>query len=262
MTVLMPLLFVVCLWFFSTGGILWLNRLDASTHPASIFAISVLCGPAVCGILVSAPETGTSAAYLGFASSLIIWGWHEASFLMGFVAGPRREACPPGAHGWTRFRAATAAVIHHEVALACTALALFAMTWGQPNQIAAHTFALLFVMRLASKLNIFLGVANMNADMMPAHLDYLKSYFKKASMNALFPFTFIGSIALTVWLYQASDSPAYALLFILAALGVLENTALMLPLRDSKLWEIFTPRTQIYAETRPPISGGRQEMIR
>ena len=99
---------------------------------------------------------------------------------MGFVAGPRREACPSGARGWTRFRAATAAVIHHEVALACTALALFAMTWGQPNQIAAHTFTLLFVMRLASKLNIFLGVANMNADMMPAHLDYLKSYFKKA----------------------------------------------------------------------------------
>jgi putative photosynthetic complex assembly protein 2 len=262
MTLLMPFLFVVCLWFFSTGGILWLNRLDTSTHPASIFAISVLCGPAVCGILVSAPETGASAAYLGFASSLIIWGWHEASFLMGFVAGPRRDACPPQAKGWMRFRVATAAVIHHEIALALTGLALFAFTWGQPNQIAAHTFALLFVMRLASKLNIFLGVANINTEMMPAHLDYLKSYFKKAPMNALFPFTFAASVGLMVWLYQASDTVSYALLFVLAVLGVLENTLLMLPLRDSKLWSVFTPRTQIFVETRPPVIGVRQEMIR
>jgi putative photosynthetic complex assembly protein 2 len=148
--------FVTCLWFFSTGAILWLNRLDRETHPASLLGISVLCGPAVCGVIVSASESTASAAYLAFVSTLIIWGWHEMSFLMGFVAGPRRTACPEGARGWERFRLATATLIHHEIALAATCLVLFAMTWGQPNQVAAQTFALLFAMRLCSKFNIFL----------------------------------------------------------------------------------------------------------
>jgi putative photosynthetic complex assembly protein 2 len=254
----LPFVFVLCVWFFSTGGILWLNRLDTSTHPASLLGISILCGPAVCGVLVSAPETGESAAYLGFASALIIWGWHEASFLMGFVAGPRRAPATFGLRGWARFSEATATVIHHEIALAGTALTLYAITWGQPNLIAAHTFALLFVLRLASKLNIFFGVANINLDMMPGHIDYLKTYFRKRPMNALFPFTFAGSIALAIWLHQFS----HPLLFILAVIGVLENTLLMLPLRDSKLWEIFTPKTQIFAETRPTIPAGQQGLTR
>lgn len=245
------ILFVIGLWFFSTGGILWLNRLDASTHPASLLGLSVLCGPAVCGVLVSAPETGNASAYLAFICALIIWGWHEASFLMGFVAGPRREPCPPDAKGWTRFRLATATVIHHELALAGTLIALYAITWVQPNQIAGHTFALLFVLRLAAKLNIFLGVPNIDADLMPAHLDYLKSYFRNAPMNALFPFSFAGSVALAVWLQQT----AHPLIVILAVIGVIETTLLMLPLRDSKLWEMFTPKRRLFAETRPAMSA-------
>jgi putative photosynthetic complex assembly protein 2 len=247
MSLAIPFLFVLCLWFFSTGALLWLNRLDRSTHPASILGLAVLCGPAVCGVLVSAPEMGEAAAYLGFASALVIWGWHEASFLMGFVAGPRRVPATPGTRGWARFGEAAATVIHHELALFGTMIALYAICWGQPNLIAAHTFALLFVLRLAAKLNIFLGVPNIDADLMPAHLDYLKSYFRDAPMNALFPFTFIGSIALAVWLFGA----AHPLLFVLAVIGVIENTALMLPVRDSRLWQAFTPRKQIYAETRP-----------
>lgn len=247
MSFLIPTVFVLGLWFFSTGAILWLNRLDRSTHPASILGLAVLCGPAVCGVLVSAHDPGEAAAYLGFASALIIWGWHEASFLMGFVAGPRRLPATPGLAGWKRFSEATAAVIHHEVALFGTMIALCAISWGQPNLIAAHTFALLFVLRLAAKLNIFLGVPNIDADLMPTHLDYLKSYFRDAPMNWLFPFTFASSIALAIWLYGA----AHPLLFVLAVIGVLETTALMVPLRDSKLWQIFTPRKQVYAETRP-----------
>lgn len=234
---LMPLLFVVMLWFFSTGAILWLNRLPRETHPASITGMAILCGPAVCGVLATASQTSTTATYIGFASSLIIWGWHEASFLMGFVSGPRRLPCPPDAKGWDRFRLATATVIHHEVALAVTTLALYAITWGQPNLIAANTFALLFVLRLASKLNIFLGVANINLDMMPGHLDYLKSYFRKAPINALFPFSFVATILLSIWLYRA-DQP---LLFILSAIGLIENTVLMLPLPSSRVWDMFRP---------------------
>jgi putative photosynthetic complex assembly protein 2 len=250
MGMIIPLVFVTCLWFFSTGAILWLNRLDRETHPASLLGISVLCGPAVCGVIVSASETGASAAYLAFVSTLMIWGWHEMSFLMGFVAGPRREACPEGAKGWERFRLATATLIHHEIALAATCLVLFAMTWGQPNQVAAHTFALLFAMRLCSKFNIFLGVANTGAEMMPNHLDYLKSYFRTRAMNPLFPFTLIGSLILAGVLIDAvrvapvgsGEAARYSLLVVLAILGVIENCILMMPLRSSELWAWAKPR--------------------
>lgn len=241
--------FVTGLWFFSTGAILWLNRLDPETHPASLLGISVLCGPAVCGVIVSANESSASAAYLAFGSSLIIWGWHEMSFLMGFVAGPRRIACPKDVRGWERFRLATATLIHHEIAIAATCFLLLAMTWGQPNQIAAQTFALLFAMRLCSKFNIFLGVANTGAEMMPDHLDYLKSYFRTRAMNPLFPFTLIGSSLLAIMLGNAAlaaplgsgEAAGYQLLFTLALLGVIENCILMVPLRASALWAWAKP---------------------
>jgi putative photosynthetic complex assembly protein 2 len=255
--------FVTCLWFFSTGAILWLNRLDRDTHPASLLGISVLCGPAVCGVIVSASESSASAAYLAFVSTLIIWGWHEMSFLMGFVAGPRRTACPEDARGWARFRFATATLIHHEIALAATCLVLFAMTWGQPNQVAAQTFALLFAMRLCSKFNIFLGVANTGAEMMPDHLDYLKSYFRTRAMNALFPFTLIGSSALAIMLGNAAfaapagsgEAVGYLLLLVLALLGVIENCILMVPLRSSALWAWAKPRDAHLNESRLALTG-------
>jgi putative photosynthetic complex assembly protein 2 len=248
---LLDIAFVIGLWFFSTGGLLWLVQLDRATHPASVFLIAILCGPAMCGIIVSAHDTGDAAAYLAFASALIIWGWHEASFLMGFVGGPRRSPATPGMRGFARFREATAAVIHHEVALALTVAALFVITWGQPNQVAAHCFAVLFVMRLAAKLNIFAGVPNIDTDMMPAHLDYLKSYFRKRPMNALFPFLLTGMIALCVWLY----ANAHPLVFVLAVIGTLENVALMLPLRDSLLWQWAMPKTRIFADGSTTAAG-------
>jgi putative photosynthetic complex assembly protein 2 len=250
---LLDIAFVIGLWFFSTGGLLWLVQLDRSTHPASVFLLAILCGPAMCGIIVSAHETGDAAAYLAFASALIIWGWHEASFLMGFVGGPRRLPATPGIGGFARFREATAAVIYHEVALAVTVVALFAITWGQPNQVAAHCFAVLFAMRLAAKLNIFAGVPNIDTNMMPAHLDYLKSYFAKRQMNALFPFLLAGMIALCVWLY----ANAHPLVFVLTVIGTLENVALMLPLRDSLLWQWAMPKAQILADSRRKAAGNQ-----
>jgi putative photosynthetic complex assembly protein 2 len=255
--------FVTGLWFFSTGAILWLNRLDRETHPASLLGISVLCGPAVCGVIVSAHESSASAAYLAFVSTLIIWGWHEMSFLMGFVAGPRRVPCPEGARGWARFRLSTATLIHHEIALAATCAVLFAMTWGQPNQVAAQTFALLFAMRLCSKFNIFLGVANTGAEMMPDHLDYLKSYFRTRAMNPLFPFTLIGSAALALMLARAAMAApvgsgvatGYLLLLVLAMLGVIENCILMMPLRSSALWAWAKPRVNNENQSRLAMIG-------
>jgi putative photosynthetic complex assembly protein 2 len=175
----------------------------------------------------------------------VIWAWHEMSFLMGAVAGPNRAECPPGATGWLRFKAATATVIHHELALLATATALFALTWHEPNQAAPQTFLLLFVLRLSAKFNLYLGVPNLSDEVFPAHLAYLKSYFRKARMNALFPFSIALGTAIVAWSWTiaqtspASSGAAVTALLIagLAALGVIEHLFLVLPLRDAKMWQ-------------------------
>lgn len=238
---------VTLLWFFSTGAILWLNRMPRETHPQSITLATMLAGAAMCGIIVSLGETGPAAAYLGFAGALVIWGWHEMSFLMGFVNGPRRTPCPAGVRGWRRFRVSAETVIHHELALAATLLALVLLSWDRANPIAALTFGLLFALRLSAKLNIFLGVANLAEEMMPEHLAYLKSYFRKRRFNALFPLSIAATLMLSIWLgaaavkAEAGEATGYALLCALAVLGLAEHVLMMLPLQDAALWRWASP---------------------
>jgi putative photosynthetic complex assembly protein 2 len=250
MALALPILFVALVWFISTGAIIWLDNRDPETYGGSLVGATVVTGFAVCGVLISLNDSSAGGAYLAFAAATAIWGWHEMSFLMGFVSGPNRSECPPGLSGWARFKVASATVIHHEIALAATALALYAVSWGHPNMLAAHVFGLLFTMRLSSKFNIFFGVANFSADIMPPHLGYLKSYFRAAPMNAFFPLSLAGSAALTWYFLDAARtgqpgsgaSVGAMMLFTLVALALLEHAFLMMPLRDSALWDWFSPK--------------------
>ena len=114
--------------------------------------------------------TSVWAVYASFVGGLMIWSWHEISFLTGAVAGVHRDPCPPDAQGWTRFSAATMALIHHEIALAMTAGLLLSLAAFTGNPTAAYTFGLLLIFRLSSKLNIYWGVPNMSDELLPAHL--------------------------------------------------------------------------------------------
>ena len=60
-------------------------------------ALTVL---ALYGLAATSDDTSVAGAYCAFTCGLVIWGWHEMSFLMGFVTGPRREACARGCRGW------------------------------------------------------------------------------------------------------------------------------------------------------------------
>lgn len=239
-----PLFFALVMWFIGTGAVVWLDSRPQATFGTSFHLAGVVAAVATAGVWWSAKDASWSGAYLGFAAAILIWGWHEMGFLMGFVAGPNRLPCPPGATGWERLKLATATVIHHEIAIAATALLLFALTWRAPNQAAPLTFLLLFVLRLSAKFNLYLGVPNLSDEVFPAHLAYLKSYFRKRSFNALLPVSLIGSAALA-WIAWATAEAAPAqsgaavtatLLAALAALGVVEHLFLVLPLRDAKMW--------------------------
>jgi putative photosynthetic complex assembly protein 2 len=244
-----PILYVAVVWFFSTGAIIWLDNRSPTTYGASLMGATVVAGFAVCAVIVSLNDTSVAGAFTAFAAATLIWGWHEMSFLMGFIMGPNREDCPPGLAGWGRFKAAASTLIHHEIALAATTAALYAVCWGHPNMLAAHVFGLLFLMRLSTKFNIFFGVANFSADIMPARLAYLKSYFRTAPMNWFFPFSLAGTGLLTWAFFSAAGSAPVGsgaaagaiMLFTLVSLALLEHAFLMMPLRDSALWDWAFP---------------------
>lgn len=250
---LLPMLATLLIWFASTALIMWLANRPRATHRASL---AMTAFGAVIGVLVviaAADRAGAAAAYASFCGGLAIWGWHELAFLSGAVTGPRRVPASAEATGRRRFAEATAAVIHHEVALAATLLLLVVVSWGAVTMTGAAAFALLFALRLSSKLNIHVGVPNLSDDLLPAHLAYLKSYFCRRALTPLLALSVAATIALALWLgLRALAAPAggeavgATLLATLAALGALEHLFLALPVRDGALWRWTIPaRTEI-----------------
>lgn len=237
-------LFVLFVWWASTALVLFINGLPRSTHRYSLLAASFLGAGGLWGLAEGASDASTTGAYRAFVCGLLVWAWHEITFLFGVLTGPRKLPCPPDARGWRRFWLATAAVIHHEVALALTMAAMVALTWGEPNQVGTWTFLVLWTMRLSAKLNVFLGVRNLAVDFIPEHLRYLTSYFRKARANPLMPISILVSSGILIWL----SAPALAegatpfvvvgttLVATMLALAVLEHLFLALPVPDAVLW--------------------------
>jgi putative photosynthetic complex assembly protein 2 len=238
----LPLLYVVVLWFLSTALVVWLDNRSTRSFGSSLTVAGIFAVVGVILITIAARDTSALASYVSFTATFAVWGYHEMSFLMGKLTGPRRSECPVGVVGWMRFRLSAATVIHHELALVATLGLLAALTWGQPNLTGVAAFAILLAMRLSTKLNIFMGVPNFSSEILPPQLAYLKSYFRKRAFNPLMPFSLIGGGALTFWLGQSAlasggdAATSLSLLTGLALLGVIEHVFLVLPLSDSALW--------------------------
>ena len=230
-------LYVLASWWLSTAVLLKLVWLGRSRGRFLLF--SALTVAALVGLQRSAADVTPGAAYVAFGCALVVWGWHELAFLLGLVTGPRTTACPERAVGWARFVAATEVVIHHELALAATLLALVALTWGQPNQVGVLAFLVLWIMRVSAKVNLFLGVRNFTESFVPQHLRYMLSYFRRARLNPLMPVSL-----LVVHLARqalALDASAFVLVSrtlvaTLLALAVVEHLFLTLPVPDAMLW--------------------------
>ncbi|WP_420380973.1 putative photosynthetic complex assembly protein PuhE [Novosphingobium sp.] len=239
-----PLLFALLIWFIGTAAVVWLDSRPAATFRTSLTLAGLVAIGATGLVWWSAGDDSLKGAYLGFGAAITIWAWHEMSFLMGEVSGPNRAECPAGAVGWARFKAATATVIHHELAIAATTIVLFAITWHLPNQTAPLTFLLMFVLRLSAKFNLYLGVPNLSDEVFPEHLAYLKSYFRKRAMNPLFPVSVLCGSGFAVWVWLVAQAAPIGsgkaacagLLAGLAALGVVEHLFLVIPVRDAELF--------------------------
>lgn len=251
--------FALLSWWFGTGAILWLVRLPRSSFGWSLPALSVLFLLGLVAANHSMQGIGSGAAYLGFASVILMWSWHEMAFLSGWITGSRRVPQTPDARGWQRFSQALQAVLHHELALLANFAALLWLQQGQPNHVALCTFALLWCMRFTAKINLFLGVPEVGEQYLPRHLAYLGSYFRRARVSLFFPLT-LGAACLTwVWLIWqvhtglVSASTGWVLLASLLGLAIVEHVIMLFPVPMQRLWGWAMARGQPAAARVLPV---------
>ena len=240
---IVPVLFAIFIWWFSTGVVLLLNGMPRTTFRWSVLISSLLALTALYGLAHTASLLNVVNAYCAFTCALLVWGWHELTFLTGWLTGPRKLACT-AASGWPRFSQAVAAILWHELAILASAIVLAAITWNAPNQIGLWTFLVLWVMRTSAKFNLFFGVRNLSEEFLPVHLIYMGSYFRRRAMNAFLPISIILSMLALVLIAQramnidsgAAETTGLILVGSMLAMAILEHFLLVLPLPSTALW--------------------------
>jgi putative photosynthetic complex assembly protein 2 len=240
---IVPVLFAIFVWWFSTGVVLLLNGMPRTTFRWSVLISSLLALTALYGLAHTAGRASAVNAYCAFTCALLVWGWHELTFLTGWLTGPRQQACT-AANGWPRFSQAVAAILWHELGILAGGLAITAITWNTANQVGLWTFAVLWVMRTSAKLNLFFGVRNLSEEFLPPHLIYMGSYFKRRAMNAFLPVSIIASSLVLVLIGMRAvnvttsnaDSVGLILVGTMLAMAILEHFLLVLPLSSTAMW--------------------------
>ena len=238
-----PVVFAVFIWWFSTGLVLLLDGLPRTTFRWSILISSVLAATALYGLAQTSRQSSILNAYCAFTCALLVWGWHELTFLTGWLTGPRKQASTFSG-GWMRFTQATAVIIWHELAILTSGLLIIGLTWNAPNQIGLWTFLVLWSMRTSAKLNLYFGVRNLSEEFLPTHLSYMASYFRRLPMNAFFPISVVGAFVVLVWMTLRALHPntpiaevvGLVLVSTMLAMAILEHFLLVLPLPSTALW--------------------------
>jgi putative photosynthetic complex assembly protein 2 len=150
----------------------------------------------------------------------------------------------------------------HEIALFATVLGLLWLMSGPENTTGLLTFCLLWVMRISTKLNIYLGARHAISDMLPDRLSYLKSYFRTDRTSGWFYVSLCGSAVFWDGWWRRRNSGCnrsygrkWTLLACFAALALLEHLFLVLPVRDSALWAWAAGNYRVFAELERHAGG-------
>lgn len=254
---LLPALYALFVWWFSTGLVMYLDGLPQRTFRWSMAGATALLAASLYGLAASAEDASVFGAFAAFTWGLLAWAWLEMSFYTGYVTGPRKHACREGCRGWRHFGHAIMVSLWHEVAILVCAAAVLWATWGGVNQVGLWTFVTLWWMHQSARLNVFLGVRNLNAEFLPGHLAHLRSFLRKRRMNPLFPVSVTVSTGVLAWLVARAaaadagsfEAAGYSFLAALMALAILEHWFLVLPLPTAALWSwglrSRTPRVEL-----------------
>ncbi|MEM9744998.1 MAG: putative photosynthetic complex assembly protein PuhE [Pseudomonadota bacterium] len=243
-------LVALIVWWAGTGVLFLLNRLRPSATPFTVLGSCAAVGAAVAAIEVSAPFATPAGAYVAFSAAVLLWAGLEMPHLLGVFTGPVRDACPPALRGFPRFTRAIGVGLYHDLAIMATGLGLIALLLRADNAVAAWTFCTLWLMRWSAKLNLFLGMPNVDLDLVPERMRYLATYMTARAMNPLFPVSVIlGALVFAYHLTSARpgdvtgafEVTAGTLLATLTGLAVIEHLLMVIPLKESALWRWALP---------------------
>lgn len=249
-------IFVLFVWWFSTGAVLHVSRVVREPIRGRTLALSsmVLLG-SWAGLALTSSVLSVGSVVLSFCFVIGVWGWHEFMFLTGVITGERRERCPEGAQGFERFRYAFAVLSHHELTLLVSLLVIALVTWGGDNSYGLIAFVILWLMRLSAKFNLFFGVPHFGHELLPERLAYLCSYFRKRRVTAFYWWslvisglsagTFVATLALAKDLGRP-DTVGIVIVTSLLVLAMVEHAFMALPLQDTLLWRWAVPRAAAY----------------
>lgn len=237
-----PVLYALAVWWLGTGIVLTVVRRRIETHRASAVIGLSLAIAALAVIAATAADATALSAYAGFTAAIVVWGFIELTFLTGLITGPNKRGAL--ALGEARFRPAVAAVILHELALAAGGIAIWIAAGGAISATAFATYALLWVMRLCAKLNLFLGVPQLHDELMPAPIAHLRGHFRRRPISARLVICILASLGGAVclgWLATTSSSAGIAtgnaLLATLLLLAALEHVFMLVPIPLMKMWD-------------------------
>lgn len=196
------------------------------------------------GLVFTRHITDRSGVYLAISCGTLIWGWHMASYYLGFVTGRTPHQLHPKQH-WReepklgqRFRLALQASLDHELLVLGFVLLIAVLTWSYANRWGFWIFLTLWLMHTSAKLNVFFGVRNFRMEFLPPHLHSLGRLLSKRPISEFFPLSVgIASSVGGLLLYRgfAGDVPAaqatgLLLVGTIILLGVIEHWLLVLPL--------------------------------
>ena len=246
MNIFVPVMLALLLWWTSTAVLLALVRRPTSTYRSTLIGVTLVLLASLFGILLTRSDPSAEAAFIAFACEIGVWAWQEAAFLTGWIIGSRRQPSLASPGSARHFRDALESLLHHELLLLALGGVILLLVMNAINPVAWHTFLLLWASRLSAKLNLYLGVRNTGAHLLPASLVHLRGYFRHRAMNLLFPLSVTaGTVALVFFIRDAklalaagNDATGSILLATLMALALFEHWLMVLSWNGDALWRV------------------------
>ncbi len=243
-TYVLPVLFVLFIWWFSTGAVIYLNNLPKYTYKWSFVGATFVLVASIYGLTVTSQSNTLLSAYLSFTFGLLAWAWTQFTFYTGMITGPRTTACPSSCKGSRHFWHAVETSMYHEITAALLGVVICFSTMYGKNHVGSWTYTIIWLMHSSAKINAVLGVRNLNDHFFPEQLRYLSSFLKKRPMNLLFPVSItVSTVAIAVLVHKAieiKNDPfellAFTFYIVILALGLVEHWFLVLPIPAEALW--------------------------
>jgi putative photosynthetic complex assembly protein 2 len=236
---------VVMFWWLATGLLLGLPRTPQGLEAAALVA-SLIGGSGMALAILLRHDDSPAAAWWGFLAGGTLWGWVQAALYGGWLVGPGaplKMTLPPSrlAEAFEALRSTAwsdLASLGVVVVTACLAV-------GAKNRMPFWTVLMFWSAHQVARLNVFFGVANPGANLLPDHLAFLKQFIGPESNSPLLPVSVLAwlgiSVLLARWGWRAGTlfhRRAGLVLGVLAALAALEHLLLGLP-SSLPLWNSF-----------------------